>query len=216
MEREPVHFFTRELEPALDEVRSAVAAFVSCYAEDLAFVPNATTGAGAVLGSLPFGPDDELLCTDHGYNAVRNALERTAARSGARIVTVSVPFPCSGPDEVVARILARVTPRTRLAALDHITSPTALVLPIAQLAGELEGRGSPTPFDGAHGPGQVPFDLRTLGAAYYTGNFHKWCCAPKGAALLYVRRDRRPAIRPLVISHGANSQRRDRSRFHLE
>jgi isopenicillin-N epimerase len=207
---------TRELEPALDEVRSTVAAFVRCYAEDLAFVPNATTGVSAVLASLPWSADDELLTTDHAYNAVKNAIDHTAARSGARVVTVAVPFPCSGPHEVVEAVLAAVTPRTRLAVLDHITSPTGLVLPIAQLVRELEARGIDTLVDGAHGPGQVDLDLRMLGAAYYTGNFHKWCCAPKGAALLYVRRDRRSLVRPLVTSHGANSTREGRSRFHSE
>jgi isopenicillin-N epimerase len=216
MEREPVHFFTRELEPALDEVRAVVAAFARCYAEDLAFVPNATSGVSAVLGSLALSPGDELLTTNHAYNAVKNAIDRTAERAGARVVTVAMPFPCSGPDEVVERVVAAVSPRTRLAVLDHITSPTALVLPIARLVNELDARGIDTLVDGAHGPGQVDLDLRTLGAAYYTGNFHKWCCAPKGAALLYVRRDRRGSVRPLVTSHGANSTRRDRSRFQLE
>jgi isopenicillin-N epimerase len=216
MEREPVHFFTRELEPALDEVRSVVATFVRCYAEDLAFVPNATTGVSSVLGSLAWSAGDELLTTDHAYNAVKNALDHTAARSGARVVTVAVPFPCTSPGEVVERVLSAVTPRTRLAVLDHITSPTALVLPIAELVRELEARGVDTLVDGAHAPGQLDLDLRTLGAAYYTGNFHKWCCTPKGAALLYVRRDRRAQVHPLVTSHGASALRRDRSRFHLE
>jgi isopenicillin-N epimerase len=216
MEREPVHFFTRELEPALDEVRSAVAAFVHCYAEDLAFVSNATSGVAAVLGSLTLSAGDELLTTDHAYNAVKNALEHTAARSGARVVTVAVPFPCSGPDEIVERVMAAVTSRTRLCVLDHITSPTALVMPVARLVRELEARGIDTLVDGAHAPGQIDLDLRTLGAAYYAGNFHKWCCTPKGAALLYVRRDRRAHVHPLVTSHGASATRRDRSRFHLE
>jgi isopenicillin-N epimerase len=216
MEREPVHFFARELEPALDEVRSVVASFVGAYAEDLAFVPNATSGANAVLGSLPFSPDHEILCTDHGYNAVRNALERTVERTGARLVIVKLPFPCPGPEAVVDAVLSAVTPRTRLAVLDHITSPTALVLPVEELVRELAERGIDTLVDGAHGPGQVELDLRRLGAAYYTGNFHKWCCAPKGAALLYVRRDRRSLVHPSITSHGANSARQGRSRFHLE
>ncbi len=216
LEAEPVRFFTRELEPLLDEARAAVAGFVGAKPEDLVFVPNATTGVNAVLGSFPLRAGDEVLATSHGYNACANALRRAAERAGASVVVAEVPFPVASPAQVVEAVVARVTPRTRLALVDHVTSPSALVFPIERLVPELQRRGVRVIVDAAHSAGQVPLALDALGADFATGNLHKWTCAPKGSAFLHVRCDHQRELRPHVVSHGANSPRTDRSRLHLE
>jgi isopenicillin-N epimerase len=216
IEREPVRFLVAEMETLLDAARVEVSAFLGAQPEDVAFVPNATAGVSTVLASLALQPGDELLTIDHAYNACMNALRRTAARAGASVTVASVPFPTPSADAVVEAVLGRVTPRTRLALIDQVTSPTALVLPIERLVKELAACGVDTLVDAAHAPGMLPLDLDRVGAAYTTGNFHKWVCAPRAAAFLHVRRDRREQLLPLVTSHGANSPRVDRPRFWLE
>ena len=216
LEENPVAFLGRALEGRLDHARARLGAFLGADPEDLAFVPNATAGVASVLRSLRFAPGDELVTTDHEYNAALNMARFAAARDGARVVVARIPLPTAGPDEVAERVLAAVGPRTRLVLVSHVTSPTALIFPMERLVARLEGRGIPVLVDGAHGPGMLPLDLSNLGASFYTGNLHKWVCAPKGAAFLHVRRDRQAAIRPLAISHGANDPRPERSTFRKE
>jgi isopenicillin-N epimerase len=216
LERQPVQFLVRDLEPLLDEARGVLARFVGAEPDNLVFVANATSGVNAVLRSLVLEPGDELLVTDHEYNACRNALEFVAGRHRAKVVVARMPFPFQSAEQLIDAILGQVTRRTRLALIDHVTSQTAVVLPMAQIVAELAQRGVDTLVDGAHGPGMVPLQLEQLGAAYYAGNCHKWLCAPKTAGLLYVRPDKQAAIHPLAISHGYTTPRKDRSRYQIE
>ena len=202
LEREPVDFLSRRLPGRLHDARAVLAGFLGADPQDVALVTNATQGVNAVLRSLPFAPGDELLATSHVYAACHKTMIYVANRTGARIVIASLPFPLTDEQQIVDSIMTAVTGRTKLALIDHVTSPTALVLPIERIVRELQERGVETLVDGAHAPGMLPLALGPLGAGYYTGNCHKWMCAPKGAAFLHVRRDRQQDLHPTVISHG--------------
>ncbi|HEX3777415.1 MAG TPA: aminotransferase class V-fold PLP-dependent enzyme [Polyangiaceae bacterium] len=216
LERNPLNFFLRELEREFDRVRGVLAPFLGAKPEDLAFVPNATAGVNTVLASIEQEAGSEVVIADHTYPACKNAVQYWATRRGVRVRVAQFPFPLASADQLSAAILREVTPKTRLVLLDHVTSPSGLILPLESLVRTLGERGIDTLVDGAHGPGMLPIDLERLGATYYTGNLHKWCCAPKGAAFLWVSRERQPRIHPLVISHGWAVPRDDRPRFLLE
>jgi isopenicillin-N epimerase len=213
MEAEPIQFLWRRYEERLEPARAEVARFVGARRADLVFVTNATTGVNAVVGSLKLRPGQEIVATNHDYNACRNVLIEAARRAGARLVVAQLPFPLASADEVVEAVLSAVNRRTRLVLLDHVTSTTALVLPVARLIRELEARGIDTLVDGAHGPGMVSLNLSALAPAYYTANLHKWVCAPKGAGFLWVRQDKQKEVQPAVISHGNNTPRPGYSAF---
>jgi isopenicillin-N epimerase len=210
LEANPIGFFDRELEERLDSARREVATFLNADPEGMVVVPNATTGVATALASLRLRPGDELLTNDHEYNATLNQLDAAADRARARVVRVKVALPIRHPEEVVEAHLAAVTPRTRIALISHVTSPSGLVFPIETLVRELDRLGVDTIVDAAHAPGMVPIDLRSLNAAYWTANGHKWLCGPKTAGVLVVRDDRRDGVLPLVTSHGRNDPRTHR------
>ncbi len=201
MERNPVEFLGRRSGSLLAAAREHLAAYLGADAADLVFVANATTGVNTVAQSLVLQPGDEVLATDHEYGACDATWRVVCAKAGAhyRRVEIPLPFDCSS---FVDRMMAAVTPRSKLVFASHITSTTALIFPVAALCGAARERGIVTLIDGAHAPGQLPLDIAAVGADYYTGNCHKWMCAPKGAAFLHVRPERQAGIAAPVVSWG--------------
>ena len=216
LEANPMDFLHRTLESRLDAARQRLADFIGCKFENLTFVPNATSGVNAVLQSISFNQTDEVIVTNHEYNACRNTLNFVAQQRGIKVVEVQIPYPIQRIEEAVNPILEAITSSTRLLLLDHITSATGFIMPIEPIIKECNNRGIETLIDGAHGPGMVNLQLEKLGATYYTGNCHKWICSPKGSALLYVRSEKIESIRPTVISHGYNTLRSDRSKYLIQ
>jgi isopenicillin-N epimerase len=218
LERDPIEFLApeRTLLPKLDAVRRRVAAEVGAAAGDIAFVRNATEGVGSVVRSFPLRPGDEVVVTDHGYNACNNAVRYAADRAGANVVVAHVPFPLSGGRRVVEAIAEKLSRRTRLLVVDHVTSPTGLVFPVEEIVRVARHRGARVLVDGAHAPGMIRVDLRRIDPDYYTANHHKWWCGPKTSGFLYVRPEWQAEVRPLVISHGGNRPSYGESRFQAE
>lgn len=226
MEADLTRYYMERLTPALHRARAALADFLDADAADLAFVINASLGAATIFANVPLGPGDEVLVSHHEYASCLHQLERDARIRGFRLVHADIPFPLPKDDAearaaVIDALTDRAGERTRLALVSWITSATAAVFPAEDIARALKARAPEcrVVIDAAHAPGQIPVSLRALeraGVDYLTGNLHKWVCAPKGSAFLYVRRDLQPQLRPLIISHGANSPRNDRSRFRLE
>lgn len=212
IERQPARFLIRELadvkqvamrvRPRMRVAADAVAAFLGARGDDLVFVDNATAGINAVLRSLRFEPGDEILLTDHGYGSVVHVAKHVAGLAGARVVTVELPHPRWDAGAIVEAIAGALGPRTRLAIVDHVTSPTALVLPVAQIAARCREADVPVLVDGAHGPGAIAFDLPATGADWYTGNLHKWAMAPRSSAMLWAPPERQAGLHPPVISWG--------------
>jgi len=216
MEREPVQFFEEMMPNVLLNSREAIAEFLSCSADDIAFVSNATSGVNTILRSLEFEEGDQILVPNHAYQACRNSIDFVAKRWGADVVEVAIPFPIDGPQSVIDLMKSACTERTKLVMIDTVTSPTGLRMPFEELTDFFEDRGVEVLLDAAHGIGMIPLDLGTLGASYVTSNCHKWLCAPKGTAILYVRKDKQNKIQPLTISHGHTFPLGDTTRFRHE
>jgi isopenicillin-N epimerase len=199
LERQPVEFLGRRLDALLADARAALGAYVNADPDDLVFVQNATAGVNLAAGALDLQPGHEVLSTAHEYGALDLAWEHVCAHARARYIRMPVALPLG---DAVAEIWSGVTDATRALFVSHVTSETAVRLPVEELCARARDRGIATIVDGAHAPGHVPLDLRELDVDYYAGNCHKWLCAPKGAGFLYVRRELQETIAPLVVGWG--------------
>jgi isopenicillin-N epimerase len=213
LEAQPVEFLGRRINDLLAEARSKLGSFVGAEPDNLVFVPNATHGTNIVARSLDLGPGDEVLSTDHEYGAAERTWRFICGQRGAEYKRVSIPLPLPGDEEIVERLWQGVTERTKVIFLSHITSPSAVIFPVAEVCRRAREAGILTMIDGAHAPGQVDLSLEEIGADFYTGNCHKWLCAPKGAGFLYARQDRQALLHPLVVSWGWESENPGPSRF---
>lgn len=202
IEFNPEKFMRTEVRPRIRRSAERLAEYLNARGEDLVFVDNATTAVNAVLRSIVLMPGDEVVTTNHAYGAVDRVLEFVTERASARLIHARVPYPSINPDDVVEAIEDRLTPRTRLLVIDHISSPTALIFPVREIIEMARDRGIPVLIDGAHAPGQIDLDIASLDATWYVGNVHKWVGAPKGCGFLWTTPSRQPFVRPTTISHG--------------
>jgi isopenicillin-N epimerase len=211
-EREPARFLLRELSsgqsprrkdpPRLRSAAAVVAEFVRSRPEDLVFVDNATTGANAVLQSFPFAAGDEVLVTNLNYGAVTNAARFSTGRVGGSVRVAQMPHPVRDPESIVKALDAAIGPKTRMLLVDHITSESALVMPIREIARRCHPKGVAVLVDGAHAPGQLDLDVPSLGVDWYTANLHKWACAPRSSGFLWASEERQRGLHPAIISWG--------------
>lgn len=212
LERQPVLFLGRQYPTLECQARQVLGEYLHADPDDLAFVPNATHGVNIVARSLALQPGDEILATDHEYGACDYTWEFIAAKTGVQYIRTPIPLPLPSDEEIAELVWQRVTPRTKLIFISHITSPTAVRFPVELICQRARQAGIRTLIDGAHAPGQIDLDLPQIDADFYTGNCHKWLLAPKGSAFLFAHKEVQPLIEPLVVSWGyhpaTNSTRR--------
>jgi len=213
LEADPVHFFKRDLERLCDDARAALSHFVGAPPEDLALVPNGTFAVSTVLRNLDLQPGDGILITDHEYMASMNELHALCARTGAELQIARIPFPEVDEQTVIDAVLGAATGSTRVALISHITSASALILPVERIVPTLKSRGVRVILDGAHTPGQIPLDIESLGVDWYAASCHKWLATPKGTGFVYAAPEHQARFKPLALSCRVHETRGDRAPF---
>jgi isopenicillin-N epimerase len=202
LEEQPVEFLGRRIDGLLAEAREPLGKYLGTAPDNLVFVPNTTHGINIIARSFPLEPGDEVLGASHEYGAVERTWTFVCEAKGARYRSQPIALPVTSAEEIIEQLWQGITPRTRALVISHITSPTALIFPVAEICRRAAAQGIYTIIDGAHAPGQIDLALDDIGADFYVGNLHKWVCAPKGSAFLYARPDRQAMLQPLVVSWG--------------
>ena len=204
LEQQPMNFFLREMELALEEALSLLADFVGTSRGNLVFVDNATFGMNIVAASTRLEAEDEVLVNDHEYGAVTRLWRRTCQQSGARLVTSELPEQITDRESLVESLFARVTPHTRLIVVSHVTSPTAVVFPVEEICRRAKELEIPVCIDGPHAIAMLPIDLKKLDCDFYTASCHKWLSASFGSGFLYVAPRQQKRVQPAVVSWGGS------------
>lgn len=204
LESQPMHFFLRQMEDAVGVAYECLAKFVGAKPNDLIFVENATAAMNIVAANIELNAGDEVLTTDHEYGAVLRIWRRVCRRAGASLVVRKLPNPMTSADKVIETFMEAVTSRTRLIVISHVTSPTAIILPVAEISRRARELGIPVCIDGPHAVAMLPIDLDQLGCDYYAASGHKWLSAPFGSGFLYVRRSLQQNLQPVITSWGGS------------
>jgi len=204
LEREPMDFFVRQMEGLLEQAADRLGRFIGAAGDNLIFVDNATAAMNIVAASIELKPNDQVLFTDHEYGAVLRLWRRVCRQAGAEIVVQPLPDPLVSEDEIVETLMGGVTDHTRLIVTSHITSPTAVILPVEKICRAARDQGVPVCVDGPHAVAMIPLDLKSIGCDYYTASCHKWLSAPFGSGFLYVADRRKQSIQPAVVSWGGS------------
>ncbi|MCH7990155.1 MAG: aminotransferase class V-fold PLP-dependent enzyme [Planctomycetes bacterium] len=204
LESEPMDFFVRQMEHHLDEAADRLGRFIGANGKDLIFVDNATFGMNIVATSIALKPDDEVLVTDHEYGAVLRIWQHTCKQTSAKVVVKSLPFPMNSDDEIVSALMDGVSEQTKLIVVSHVTSPTAVILPVEKICRAAKKIGIPVCIDGPHAVAMIPLNLKQLGCDYYAASCHKWLSAPFGSGFLYVAPRRQQNLKPVMISWGGS------------
>ncbi len=213
LEEDPVRFFKADLEDYSDDTRRAIAAFTRVDASDIALVPNGTFAVATVLNNLDLNPGDEILVTDHEYMATFNELGKVCRATGAKVTIAKVPFPDVSPEQVVDSVVSMMTDRTRVVLVSHITSASALVMPVKEIVEAAKQRGIETFLDGAHTPGQIDLNIGDLDPTWYAASCHKWLACPKGTGFIYTSPNRQRGFKPMVLSCRVHETREERDAY---
>ncbi|MCX7833259.1 MAG: aminotransferase class V-fold PLP-dependent enzyme [Ignavibacteria bacterium] len=214
LESELVRFFTREYEELYNNSKRVLADLVNCDYDDIVFVNNATTGVNTILKSYDFEPGDEILITNQIYPACKNAVHFIANKLSLTVNEIKIKLPIKNKFEIVNTIASSITPKTKLALIDHVSSIPGIIFPVKEITEILHSKNIDVLIDGAHAPGMIDLNIKEINPEFYTGNCHKWLCTPKGSAFLYVKKEYQHKIHPLVISRTTNNP--SVNRYQLE